>query len=121
MKLAMTVTPTKFGGTACLRFEAACLRFCLRTYVAVFWCDGTRKCFSPLVHSQPFVNHAVEQQLYEGNNGVPLLSLESRRAQKQLLETCENCVDCGPATVCGMLDTQTRPLWNYIHRGGRGG
>ena len=41
-------------------------------------------------------------------------SLESRRAQKQLLETCENCVDCGPATVCGMLDTQTQPLWNYI-------
>ena len=25
MKLAMSVTPTKFGGTACLRFEAACL------------------------------------------------------------------------------------------------
>ena len=39
MKLAMSVTPTKFGGTACLRFEAACLRFCLRTYVVVLWCE----------------------------------------------------------------------------------
>ena len=46
MKLAMLVTPTKFGGTACLRFEAACLRFCLRTYVVVLWCEGTRTCFS---------------------------------------------------------------------------
>ena len=27
MKMAMSVTPTKFGGTACLRFASACLRF----------------------------------------------------------------------------------------------
>ena len=46
MKMAMSVTPTKFGGTACLRFASACLRFCLRTYVVVLWCGGARTCFS---------------------------------------------------------------------------